>query len=646
MPPLVDSSSEDGRPRTQDIASRSSREQTSESEASLDSSVSESTSCYSFYYFPTLGDQLGSEIDAQQPPGLNNLCNDSHLSVNSGFGFGEASKPPLTHSSSSCSVSSRSSSKSEFGITHRNRWRRDVSSPTSGCKRKMGSYSNSSGIENLCTPLGEEVAVDLPQAGSLGKSARGKSSTGILGIKCDSGTPTLFSPAGTLESLQERFSGVPQVFREAGRMRSNPELLPKRGSTGEEEVQRQEERWKIRCHNAGTPGRPGPLRPVSASFPTFNGIRESEHSQVHRVESTTKVNNEVHHDKGLAARISAMRTNEARERHLSDWLWEQGKRRERLGEILDPSPLYESGDDQSGSIGCDSSTVDATPSTNASTTNRSVAPSKSNSVKLLNSNRRESAIDSTKSSNRTDSNNKSHDGVRRWNDPHSRRRSGRRDLDTIQENGGVSVSAPTFNDGVVGPGKSAGSVAVSAPTSATDKSGTSAGSVVVSTPASTSSLEEFKDQIRCQENPFSALTSRQLKKLIPEKELEAFSKEVRKTDVWKTSSPFSVYFCGYSTPSWKSRLTSDRDSILGSKSASVSVEFPGSIEPVKCLLIESGGFHDFVEEHDWHDVDVEIALPGRDRTYLLTQLGVDKSCSISTIVSGNRRRRRCGRGRD
>jgi hypothetical protein len=75
-------------------------------------------------------------------------------------------------------------------------------------------------------------------------------------------------------------------------------------------------------------------------------------------------------------------------------------------------------------------------------------------------------------------------------------------------------------------------------------------------------------------------------------------------------------------------LTSDRFSILGSKSASVSVEFPGSIEPVKCLLIESGGFHDFVEEHDWHDVDVEIALPGRDRTYLLTQLGVDKSCSI------------------
>ena len=270
----------------QAIASRSSREQTSESEASLDSSVSESTSCYSFYYFPTLGDQSGSEIDAQQPSGLNDLCNDSHLSVNSDFGFGEASKPPLTHSSSSCSVSGRSSSKSEFGITHRNRWRRDVSSPASGCKRKMGSYSNSSGNEDLCTPLGEEVAFDLPQAGSLGKSARGKSSIGILGKECDSRASALFSPTGTLETLQERFSGVTQVFREAGRMRSNPELLPKRDSDGVEEAQCQEERWQSGCHNVGTSGRPGSLCPVSTSFPTFNGIRKSEDSQVHRMEST------------------------------------------------------------------------------------------------------------------------------------------------------------------------------------------------------------------------------------------------------------------------------------------------------------------------------------------------------------------------
>ena len=82
-------------------------------------------------------------------------------------------------------------------------------------------------------------------------------------------------------------------------------------------------------------------------------------------------------------------------------------------------------------------------------------------------------------------------------------------------------------------------------------------------------------------------------------------------------------------PKLENRLTSNQDSILGSKSASVCVEFSGSIEPVKYLLIESGCFHNFIDEHDWHDVDVEVALPGKDRTYLLAQLAVDKLCHTS-----------------
>ena len=36
---------------------------------------------------------------------------------------------------------------------------------------------------------------------------------------------------------------------------------------------------------------------------------------------------------------------------------------------------------------------------------------------------------------------------------------------------------------------------------------------------------------------------------------------------------------------------------------------------MKCLLIESLCFHDLADEHDWHHVDVEVAFPGRDRTY-------------------------------
>ena len=39
--------------------------------------------------------------------------------------------------------------------------------------------------------------------------------------------------------------------------------------------------------------------------------------------------------------------------------------------------------------------------------------------------------------------------------------------------------------------------------------------------------------------------------------------------------------------------------------------------------------HNFIGEHDWHDVDVEEALPGKNRTYLLAQLGVDKPCHAS-----------------
>lgn len=45
---------------------------------------------------------------------------------------------------------------------------------------------------------------------------------------------------------------------------------------------------------------------------------------------------------------------------------------------------------------------------------------------------------------------------------------------------------------------------------------------------------------------------------------------------------------------------------------------------MKRPLIESVCFHNFIDDHDWHDVDVQVSLPGRDRTYLLTQLGADK----------------------
>ncbi len=119
----------------------------------------------------------------------------------------------------------------------------------------------------------------------------------------------------------------------------------------------------------------------------------------------------------------------------------------------------------------------------------------------------------------------------------------------IAENdSGVSASAPAINNSAVGLGEektlptSVGGVAVSAPTSAAGMSGTSAGGVFVSTPTSTTNLplEAFKDHLKCQENPFSTLSSRQLKKLLPESELETFSKEVRKSDIWITESSFSV----------------------------------------------------------------------------------------------------------
>ena len=39
--------------------------------------------------------------------------------------------------------------------------------------------------------------------------------------------------------------------------------------------------------------------------------------------------------------------------------------------------------------------------------------------------------------------------------------------------------------------------------------------------------------------------------------------------------------------------------------------------------------HNFINEQDWHDVDVEVALPGRDRTYLLTHFCADLSEILS-----------------
>ena len=50
--------------------------------------------------------------------------------------------------------------------------------------------------------------------------------------------------------------------------------------------------------------------------------------------------------------------------------------------------------------------------------------------------------------------------------------------------------------------------------------------------------------------------------------------------------------------------------MFGSESMSISVSFPGTIEPVQCLLVESGCFHSFIEEHDWHDVDVDLVVTG------------------------------------
>ena len=42
------------------------------------------------------------------------------------------------------------------------------------------------------------------------------------------------------------------------------------------------------------------------------------------------------------------------------------------------------------------------------------------------------------------------------------------------------------------------------------------------------------------------------------------------------------------------------------------------------MFIEPRCFHEFVDEHSWHDGE-EVALPGKDRIYLLDNLGADLS---------------------